>query len=227
MTKPNIPTTGCEMLETIVKNLEWLGHDAFCLPVVGKILYFDPYRLAGRLKQADIIFVSHSHSDHCSPQDVEKITGPNTVLVTEPSSASRLTTGFAQTIVMRPGETIDLDGIRVEAVPAYNIDKKFHPKANNWLGFVVTIKGVRIYHAGDTDFIPEMKEIRADIALLPVSGTYTMTALEAAQAAIEIKPAVAIPMHVGRHVGALADAARFESALVGKIRVEMLAMVNP
>ena len=114
-------------------------------------------------------------------------------------------------------------GMRIEAVPAYNFNKNFHPKANGWLGFIVEIDGVRVYHAGDTDFIPEMKTIRTDIALLPVSGTYVMTAEEAVQAALAINPAVAIPMHFGAIVGGASDAEAFEKGLDGQIQVRVLA----
>ena len=122
---------------------------------------------------------------------------------------------------MAPGESCKIDNIKIEAVASYNINKKFHPRANNWLGFIVTVNGVRIYHAGDTDYIPEMNNFKADIALLPVSGTYVMTADEAVQAALDIKPQVAIPMHFGSIVGDLSDAESFARALADKITVKI------
>jgi len=112
--------------------------------------------------------------------------------------------------------------VTITAVPAYNIGKPFHPKANGWLGFVVEIDGVRVYHAGDTDFIPEMKHLQIDVALLPVSGTYVMTADEAIQAARTIKPRVVIPMHYGTVVGAVSDAERVKAALSGEMDVVVL-----
>ncbi|RLF54379.1 MAG: MBL fold metallo-hydrolase, partial [Thermoplasmata archaeon] len=112
--------------------------------------------------------------------------------------------------------------VKIEAVPAYNTDKDFHPGKNGWLGFVVEIDGVRIYHAGDTDFIPEMKGIDVDIALLPVSGTYVMTAEQAVEAAKTIKPKVAIPMHYGAIVGGEKDASSFQKALAGIVEVTIL-----
>jgi L-ascorbate metabolism protein UlaG (beta-lactamase superfamily) len=112
--------------------------------------------------------------------------------------------------VIEPGQRIDLgNGVIVEAYPAYNVDKDFHPKANGWVGYVVEVGGRRVYIAGDTDRIPEMKGIRCDVAFLPVGGTYTMTAEQAAAAAKDISPKLAVPMHWGNIVGTRADAERF------------------
>lgn len=207
------------MIEKILSNLEWLGHDCFRLRAAGKVLYFDPFQLAGEPTPADIILVSHEHFDHCSPEDIAKIKKQSTIIITEPRAAAKLT-GNVKT--MEPGQTLTLDGFTVQTVRAYNTNKKFHPQANSWLGFIVTVEGVRIYHAGDTDYIPEMAGYAADIALLPVSGTYVMTADEAAQAALAINPRVAIPMHFGSIVGADADARHFAAMLAGKIRVNIL-----
>lgn len=208
------------MVDDILKQLAWLGHDAFRLQAGGKTLYFDPFQLAGQPVPADIICISHEHYDHCSPEDVAKIAGPQTVIMTEPQAAKKLS---GQVRAMKPGERATVGEITVEAVASYNTNKKFHPQGNHWLGFVVTVGGVRVYHAGDTDFIPEMGQIKADIALLPVSGTYVMTAEEAAQAALAIRPQVAIPMHYGAGVvGTAEDAARFAKLLAGKVRVELL-----
>jgi L-ascorbate metabolism protein UlaG (beta-lactamase superfamily) len=124
--------------------------------------------------------------------------------------------------IVKPGERITVEGIEIEAVPSYNTNKKFHPKANSWVGYIFTVRGQRIYLAGDTDYIPEMKTFRADIALLPVSGTYVMTADEAVKAALDIKPKVAIPMHYDSIVGSKDDAKKFADALKGKIEVMIL-----
>jgi L-ascorbate metabolism protein UlaG (beta-lactamase superfamily) len=123
---------------------------------------------------------------------------------------------------VKPGDALEIKGVKIEAVPSYNTNKQFHTKERGWVGYVFTSGGQRIYIAGDTDYIPEMKNIRADIALLPVSGTYVMTADEAAQAALDIKPKVAIPMHYGSIVGAKEDARRFAEKLKGKIDVVIL-----
>ncbi len=207
------------MIDTILDNLEWLGHDCFRLKAVGKTIYFDPFQISGEHPPADIIFISHEHFDHCSPEDIDKIRQPSTVIITEPNAATKLS-GNVMSLI--PGQKVSLDGIDILAVPAYNTNKDFHPRSKNWLGFIITIDGVRLYHAGDTDYIPEMKNFKADIALLPISGTYVMTAEEAAQAALDINPKVAIPMHFGAIIGEQNDAQKFADQLAGKINVQIL-----
>ncbi|MBW1917353.1 MAG: MBL fold metallo-hydrolase [Deltaproteobacteria bacterium] len=205
------------MLEQVLQKLSWLGHD--CFKYSGPpVIYFDPYELSNG-EPADLILISHDHFDHCSPSDVAKIQLPNTVIVTMESAAAQLS---GSVIILRPGERTQASGLTIEAVPAYNLNKDFHPQKAGHLGFIVTIDGVRLYHAGDTDFIPEMKGLKVDIALLPVSGTYVMTAAEAAQAARAIEPQIAIPMHYGSIVGSGSDAKTFKSLLEGRIRVEIL-----
>ncbi len=192
-------------------SVHWLGHDTFRIdgpPVV----YVDPYELRGGLPPADLILVTHAHSDHCSPADVARIRGPKTVVVGPREIVGKLP---APVEVIAVGETRKLAGIEVRAVPAYNTNKKFHPKADGKVGFVFTVAGVTYYHAGDSDDIPEMAGLAPDVALLPVSGTYVMTADEAAAAAKAIRPSVAIPMHYGSIVGSEADARRFAELLAG------------
>lgn len=203
----------------LLKKLTWLGHDGYCLSTGRKIIYIDPFKISADLAPADLVLITHEHYDHCSVEDIKKISKKDTVFVTEKDSAAKLSGDIR---IMQPGESIDIDGIIIEAVPAYNTNKKFHPKSNGWLGFIVTIDGERLYHAGDTDYIPEMEKICADIALLPVSGTYVMTAKEAARAALDIKPKIAIPMHYDSIVGTENDADEFARALEGKIKVEIL-----
>jgi L-ascorbate metabolism protein UlaG (beta-lactamase superfamily) len=188
----------------MLERIHWLGHDAFRLDGP-QTIYFDPYELGEGNPKADVIFISHDHYDHCSPEDVAKVQGEDTLIVTIDSAAEQLT-GDVQ--VVAPGDVIHVRGIGVEAVPAYNVNKfrspgiPFHPREAGHVGFVITLEGTRIYHAGDTDYIPEMADLqKIDIALLPVSGTYVMTAEEAAQAVEAIRPRVAIPMHVGRGIG--------------------------
>lgn len=203
--------------KSMTESIHWLGHDTF--RITGeKTIYTDPYNI-GRKDHADIILITHGHFDHCSPDDVKKIQGPGTIIIATADCAANLS-GDIRTV--NPGDTVTVGKITVEAVPAYNIGKKFHPKANGWVGYVITVNGKRIYLAGDTDRIPEMKNIKADIALLPVSGTYVMTADEAAQAALDIRPEVAIPMHYGTIVGTSSDAKKFAELLKGKIKVVIL-----
>jgi len=147
------------------------------------------------------------------------VQGPNTIIVTTADCAKKLT-GKVKTV--KPGDTVTVEGIEIDAVPSYNTNKQFHPKTNGWVGYIFTAKGQRIYIAGDTDYIPEMKNFRVDIALLPVSGTYVMTAEEAVRAALDIRPKIAIPMHYGSIVGSKDDADRFAEGLKGKIEVVIL-----
>ena len=152
--------------------IKWLGHDAFRLE--GQVVvYTDPFQLDGEQVEADLVLITHSHFDHCSPDDVAKVQGPDTVIITTSDCASKLS-GDVRTV--KPGDSLEVKGVKVEAVRAYNTNKKFHPRENDWVGYVITFEGIRIYHAGDTDRIPEMREIDCQIALLPVSGTYVMTA---------------------------------------------------
>ncbi len=185
----------------------WYGHDAF--RVEGPpIVYIDPWRLPDDLPLADIILITHDHYDHCSPEDVDKILAPDTILVAPHRAMDKLRDIPAEKKVVQAGDRLTLGHLRLEVVPAYNINKKFHPRRAGHVGYILTLHGVRVYHAGDTDFIPEMERIRCDVALLPVSGTYVMDAKEAAQAAAVLQPRLVIPMHYGAIVGSRKDAER-------------------
>ena len=206
------------MYQEILENIKWLGHDGFEIEANGIRLVIDPYQIKSD-RSADIILVTHSHFDHCSPDDIDQIQKPSTVIVADPESAGKLSGDIR---IVRPGDKLTIKDILIEAVPAYNTNKDFHPKANQWLGYIVTVNGVRIYHAGDTDLIPEMENFIVDIALLPVSGTYVMTAEEAVEAAKRIHPELAIPMHYDSIVGSKKDAEIFKQALAGVCEVAVL-----
>lgn len=212
-----------EEVNKMSENLHWLGHSSFRFDG-SKIIYFDPWKLPKNSKKADLVFISHEHFDHFSPEDVSAISSSETVIISDRSVRGLLEGKINSKEVegLNPGETIEISGVKIQAVASYNIGKEFHSKDSRTLGFIVTIDGITIYHAGDTDTIPQMKDYRCDIALLPVSGTYVMTADEAAEAALAIKPKIAVPMHYGDIVGSPADAERFKELLKGKIEVKIL-----
>ncbi len=196
------------MTNPFLHKIHWLGHASFRIDGEKTTIYIDPWQLSGELPEADLILITHDHHDHLSPEDVAKIQKADTVIVTVAASANKLK-GDIQ--VVAPGDQLTLKDVFIQAVPAYNLTKfrspgvPFHPKEMGFVGFLVTVDGQRIYHAGDTDIIPEMAGYQVDIALLPVSGTYVMTAEEAAEAVELLKPKVMIPMHVGRGIGSEKD----------------------
>lgn len=215
------------MLEYQGIKIRWLGHDTFEISN-GKKIVIDPYKLS-KEHRADILLITHNHFDHLSKEDIEKVKDENTVVVAPKECEQDLKSmNFKEVITVKPNDKVQVEGIGIEAVPAYNTNKinpstnkPFHPKEDGKVGYIVNINGVRIYHAGDTDAIEEMKSIETDIALLPVSGTYVMTAEEAAEAVKMIKPKLAIPMHYGAIVGSIEDANKFKE-LVSECEVKIL-----
>ncbi len=208
--------------------LHWLGHDAFRIEYDGNI-YLDPYQLPPNTPLAKLILITHEHFDHCSIEDLQRITGPDTTIVCPHECVGKLTRVHPEGIYpLRPGETWTHKGLTIHALPAYNTNKfrteniVYHPREDGKLGYLLQLGDTTLYHAGDTDHIPEMETINCDIALLPVSGTYVMTAEEAAAAARTIAPRVAIPMHYGSIVGSFHDAERFKRLLEGVVTVEIL-----
>ena len=187
-----------------------------------KILYFDPFQISDESHDADVIFITHSHHDHLDPESIGKIAREDTVFIAPSSMGQemRKVVGDAELLLMMPGSSRDAGGLAVQAVPAYNRLKPFHPKRYGWNGYVVTMDGVRYYVSGDTDAISELTSITCDVALVPVGGTYTMTAKEAAKLINEICPSVAIPTHYGSIVGKPADADTFRKYVDPKITVE-------
>jgi len=186
-----------------MENIQRLGHDSFIIKSKDKIIYIDPFKLQDG-KQADLILITHTHYDHYDNASISKILKDSTTII-GPEDID-----YSDAIKMHPGESKEIQGIKIEAVRAYNIEKKNHPKEKNWLGYIITINSQRIYHAGDTDLIPEMKRINCNIALLPVSGGPVMTAEEAFEAVKILKPKIAIPMHYGSIIGSDADAEKFK-----------------
>lgn len=199
--------------------LEFLGHSGFLIVTQdGKKIGIDPYNVSEKVEKMDFILITHSHYDHCSIKDIEKLVKKGTVILIPADAQSKITRIEGVDMqVIEVGDEINFGDIKIEALPAYNIGKDFHPKNEKWLGFLVKIGKVIIYHAGDSDKIPEMQKLSGYgkhennfIALLPVSGTYVMTAEEAAEAAQGINPDLAVPMHYGQGVvGTLDDASNF------------------
>jgi L-ascorbate metabolism protein UlaG (beta-lactamase superfamily) len=209
----------------LLDSVEWLGHSGFRIRTRGGVIYIDPYRVEEG-PEADLILITHGHYDHFSPQDVERLSGPRTWLVAPPAVAERVT---GQVLSIAPGEVVERDlvrGVEVAAVAAYNTSKRdasgnlFHPPEARWVGYDLNLHGERLYHSGDTDVIPEMDTVvGVDVALLPVSGVYVMTAGEAAEAARRIQPRVAVPMHWGQHIGTREDAEAFAEGAPVDVRI--------
>jgi L-ascorbate metabolism protein UlaG (beta-lactamase superfamily) len=214
----------------LIDALEWLGHASFHVTVGRAHVYIDPYRVPEDAPKADLILVTHGHYDHFSPQDVERLTKRETWLVGPAAVAERVS---GQVHRIGPGETLDdelVRGIHVSAVAAYNTSKRdpdgrpFHPRDAGWVGYELNVRGERLYHSGDTDVIPEMDTVTGvDVALLPVSGVYVMTAQEAAEAARRIQPRVAVPMHWGAHIGTEHDARTFAQKAPVEVRIMEMA----
>tara|TARA_Y100000310_G_C20701159_1_gene830004 strand:+ start:5630 stop:6307 length:678 start_codon:yes stop_codon:yes gene_type:complete len=201
--------------------LEFLGHSGFLITCKeGKRIAIDPYHVSDKVGKADLILITHSHYDHCSIKDIENLRKPEggTVIVTPADCQSKITrvenVGME---IIEIGDEFELGNLKVCAVPAYNVDKDFHPKKEGWIGYLIKTNGTVIYHAGDTDKIPEMKNLTGHgkhetefVALLPVSGEYVMDAEGAVEVANLLSPDLAVPMHYGAGVaGTVEDAKRF------------------
>ena len=203
-----------------ILNLDFtrIAHDTFRI-AGSKVIYTDPFKVA-KEDPADIVLLSHEHFDHFSLDDLKKVCTPETSIVANPACKEGLQKVKAkEKYFLAPGKRQTIRDVVIEAVPAYNVNKfrepgkPFHPKEAQGVGYVFEMDGTRVYYAGDTDFIPEMKSIQCDIALLPVSGTYVMTVDEAAKAAQTINPKIAVPMHYAAIVGTDDDAKRFKSVV--------------
>lgn len=207
--------------------IRWYGHDTFTIKN-NVTVCIDPYKLTKPLS-ADIILISHNHFDHLSEDDLSKIANQNTIIIAPNECISQLSKIKNKKIItILPNEEKTINNVKIKAIPAYNIDKinpdtkkPFHPKEDGKIGFIVTINGISVYHTGDSDLISEMTDLKPNILLVPVSGTYVMTASEAANAVAKIKPKLAIPMHYGTIVGSDEDAKEFKR-LVKSCEVQIL-----
>ncbi len=186
-------------------NIRWFGHASFEIIGNGKKIFIDPYVVPENIEKADILLITHSHYDHCA--NIEKVSDENTKIVAPADCKDKV--GNHKFYPVKEGEELEIDGIKIEAVPAYNVNKNFHPRGFG-VGYIIDINGFRIYHAGDTDRIPEMKNFKVDLALLPIGGTYTMDEYEAAKAVEDMKPKYVIPMHYNWLEGLEKDPEKFK-----------------
>lgn len=199
----------------MLDNVEVLCHSSIKISRE-KVIYIDPYKIDKDYNDADIIFITHDHYDHYSEADIDKVKKDNTVIVAPEGLLTKLLRkGFRQDniITVDPGDCDMLLGIKFETISAYNINKPFHKKENGWVGYIIEIKGIRYYIAGDTDITEENKNVKCDVAFVPVGGTYTMDFKEAAQLVNRIKPKIAVPIHYGSVVGTKQDAIDFVKLL--------------
>ena len=179
-----------------------------------KTIYFDPYKREENKNDADIIFITHDHYDHMDLDSINKIKNSNTIVIAPKSmevTISKIV--FKNYIYLEPYNEINIDGLDIKTIPAYNISKPFHPRENNWLGYIVTYNNTTYYIAGDTDSTPEAKEVKCDIAFVPIGGHFTMDPVEASELIKIIKPKVAIPVHYGSIVGSISDGKTFKELL--------------
>ena len=186
-----------------------------------KIIYIDPFKRSEKTHDADIIFITHEHHDHFDSKSLKRAAGKDTAIVCLRSMLEAVgALGISENVTgMEPGDTQEIGGVKVEAVPAYNLDKSFHPKENGWVGYIITLDGIRYYAAGDTDALEELAGIECDVAMVPIGGTYTMTAEEAAGLINKMKPEYVVPTHYGSIVGSPEDADTFEANIDEGIKV--------
>lgn len=190
-----------------------------------RVIYIDPFKIDENYSDADIIFITHNHYDHFSPNDINKVRKQDTIIIAPEDLFKELQNlRFQQEniITVKPDEKNTIKGIRFETIPAYNVNKKFHPKEHGWVGYIIEIDGIRYYIAGDTDITEENKKVKCDIAFVPVGGTYTMDSKEAASFINEIRPNIAVPIHYGSIVGTKQDAILFSRLLHQEIKCEIL-----
>ena len=207
----------------MLENIQVLNHSSIKINRE-KVIYIDPFKIDNEYHDADIIFITHSHFDHYSEEDIDKIIKEETkLIVTEDLEKKALEKVKKENVIcVQPEKKYLVEGINFETIPAYNTNKQFHIKSNNWVGYVIELNGIKYYFAGDTDITEENKKVKCDVAFVPVGGTYTMTAREAAELVNIIKPKIAVPIHYGSVVGTTKDAEDFVIRLNEKIEGRIL-----
>lgn len=208
----------------MTEHIQVLTHSSIRIEDKIGVIYVDPFQIADEPHDADFILVTHDHYDHFSPEDIEKIGKNDTILVVpekmkEKAKEAEVFTGRIETVA--PGTFREIAGLEIESVPAYNNLKPFHPRSAGWVGYILRVDGKRIYTAGDTDATKDAKTVKCDIALVPIGGTYTMDAKQAAELVNAIRPEIAIPTHYGNIVGKKEDADVFASLVESPIKVEI------
>lgn len=209
----------------MLENINVLCHSAIRLEIDNKIIYIDPYSLTSNANDADLIFITHDHYDHFSIEDIKKVEKSNTIfIIPESMLENAIKSGIKENriIKIKPNQNYKYENLKIETIPAYNVDKKFHPKENNWVGYLIEYNNVVYYIAGDTDITNENKKVKCDIAFVPIGGTYTMNYKEAAKLINEIKPKFVVPIHYGKIVGTKQDALNFEKLLNEDIKCKIM-----
>ena len=208
----------------MLENIEVLCHS--CIKFnKGEVIYFDPFKIEKNYNDADVIFITHDHYDHYSEEDIDKVVKKGTIIVAPEDLLTKLLKkGFERDnmVLVTPNQKYTVKGIEFQTIPAYNVNKQFHPKANEWVGYVLKIEGVTYYIAGDTDITEENKKVKCDVAFVPVGGTFTMDYRESAELINEIKPKIAVPTHYGSIVGEKSDGVGFSKLVSPEIEVEVL-----
>ena len=185
----------------------------------GLIIYFDPYKIDRDYHDADIIFITHDHYDHYSPLDIKKVIKDDTIIVAPQDIGEKLSTNNVIGVV--PNKNYEVLNIKFKTIPAYNVNKNFHPKENNWVGYLLEYNNIKYYIAGDTDITKENQDIVCDVAFVPIGGVYTMDYQEAAKLINKIKPRIAVPTHYGLIVGNKDDGIKFSKLLNNNIECKI------
>ena len=204
----------------MLENIEVLYHSSIRISK-NKVIYIDPFKIDKDYNDADIVFITHDHFDHYSEEDIDKVINENTTIIIPKELLTKiLRKGINKNavITVESNKEYMVQGIKFETIPAYNTDKTFHPKENDWVGYIITLDGIRYYIAGDTDITEENRKVKCDVAFVPVGGTYTMDFKEAAQLINEIQPKIAVPIHYGSVVGTKQDATDFIKLLHPNIK---------
>ena len=208
---------------SLLDGINVLCHSSIRIEKAGLVIYIDPYAIKDNSHDADFILITHEHYDHFSLEDIKKIIKDDTVILSVPSVIEAVNDeklDLKKLIAVKPNESYDFNNVLIETVVAYNRIKPFHQKKKGWVGYIIQIDGMKIYIAGDTDNLGELKEIKCDVAMVPVGGTYTMNYKEAADLVNSIHPQYAIPTHYGSIVGTINDAIEFENMVDSSIQTK-------